>query len=166
MKQRDDNDLIDGSDESGRKAADIATTVGEINLVSQRTVYQYYREWRDGEQFRREEVEDRIKEQNISDTTGLYESIYGFGSFQNDMRGSYKRQFLLEEEDIKIDFKRYIRKTIRTVTVLKVQHYLNTELLPQLGEGVLESFGLSLPISRDTAWRWVRKCNAGRISRI
>ena len=166
MKQRDDNDLIDGSDESGRKAADIATTVGEMNLVSQRTVYQYYKEWRDGEQFRKEEVEDRIKIQNISDTTGLYESIYGFGSFQNDMRGSYRRQFLLEEEDIKIDFKRYIRKTIRTVTVLKVQHYLNTELLPQLDESerVLKSFGLSLPISADTAWRWMHKCNAGRIS--
>jgi len=92
MKKRDDNDLIDGSDESGRKAADIATTVGEMNLISQRTVYQYYKEWRDGEQFRKEEVEDRIKARKIVDTTGLYESIYGFGSFQNNMRGSYKRE--------------------------------------------------------------------------
>mmetsp|Transcript_21686 Transcript_21686/g.21996 ORF Transcript_21686/g.21996 Transcript_21686/m.21996 type:complete len:99 (+) Transcript_21686:40-336(+) len=69
MKQSDDNDLVDGSDESGRKAADIATTVGEMILVSQRTVYQYYREWRGGEQFRKEEVEDCIKGQKISDTT-------------------------------------------------------------------------------------------------
>jgi len=37
MKQLDDNDLIDGSNNSGRKVADtdIATTVGEMNLVSQ-----------------------------------------------------------------------------------------------------------------------------------
>ena len=42
MKQRDNDDI-------GKKAADIATSVGEMNLVSQTTVYQYYREWRDGE---------------------------------------------------------------------------------------------------------------------
>ena len=80
------------------------------------------------------------------------------------MRDSYKRPFLLEEEDIKIDFKRYIRKTLRTVTVLKVQEFLNTVLLPPVEGKVLALFGLSLPISPDTAWRWMLKCNAGRIS--
>ena len=100
-----------------------------MNLVSQKIVYQYYREWRDGEQFRRKEVKDRTKAHKIVDTTGFYESIYRFGSFKNDMQGSYIRPFLLKEEDIKIDFKRYIRKTLRTVTVLKIQNYLNTETM-------------------------------------
>ena len=127
MKQRDNDDI-------GKKAADIAESVAEMNLVSKATLYQYYREWRDGEQIRREELDDRIKTHKIVDKTGLYESIYGFGSFQNDMRGSYKRPFLLEEEDIKIDFKRYIRKTLRTVTELKVHEFLNNVLLPPVEE--------------------------------
>ena len=96
-------------------------------------------------------------------TQALYESIYRYGAFQQDRRSLYKRPLLLEEEDLKIDFKQWICKNLRTLTVIKTQNYLNNELLLTVGEDILARFGIELPVTADTAHRWMAKCNSGRI---
>merc|ERR1712119_46114 len=130
--------------------------------ISLRTVYNYYQEWRYGEIQRLQEVDERCKMENLDDDTkqSQLDSVFGFGAFAQHKRGSYKRQFLLEDEDLKIEFKRWVRKNIRKLNVKAVQKYLDEKLLTTVETAVLEKYDINLPISHDTAWRWLKKCNA------
>ena len=134
MIKRYDVDIHDVN--GGKKANEIAEEIGELFAITERTVYNYYNEWRDGEAERWEEIQQQSesKDMDESEKQTLLASIYGFGSFQNEKRGSWERQFLLDDEDLKIEFKRWLRKNIRRLTVDRAQRFLNDELLPKVGE--------------------------------
>ena len=76
--------------------------------------------------------------------------------------GLTKRCFLLNEEDLKIKFKKWMRLNLRMLTKKLAWEYLNTKLLKEVDEETLSSHNISLPISCSTALWWMKKCKAGR----
>ena len=87
----------------------------------------------------------------------------GLGWFLVDRRGSYARRFLMDEEDFKIKFKKWMRSNLRKLTVDLAVEYLNTKLLKKISEETLLAHRISLPISRDTSWQWMQNCDAMRM---
>ena len=163
MKQRDSDDthFVDG----GVTAVEVATRVGECHGVCLKTVYNYYREWRDGEAERWKNIEEQVWDENIDDDTAnnLFASIYGFGSFVAERRGSYHRPFILDDEDLKIEFKTWMRSQLKKLSVKGAQQYVNSTLLKDVSVTVLQQYGLKLPVSHDTVHNWMKKCGASRM---
>ena len=56
-----------------------------------------------------------------------------------------------------------MRKILRKLTVDLVLEYLNTKLLKNIKEKTLLAHRISLPISKDTAWNWMKKCGGARM---
>ena len=115
-------------------------------------VYRCYKEWRDGQEVLAIEASEK----------GL-ELKSGRGYFLVDRRGSYERRFLLHEEDLKVQFRRWMRKHLRNLTVELAWKYLNNKLLKKVNKETLLAHRISLPICRDTAHTWMKKVGAGRM---
>ena len=84
----------------------------------------------------------------------------GVGKFNKFERGQYKRKFLLDQEDLKLKFKRWIRKNIKKLCIESAQVFLNKILNHKVGPQVLESHNITLHVCRDTARRWMHLCGA------
>ena len=128
----------------GKHAADIAAEVGELLGTSKSIVYSTYQEWKRGE----------IREDDDGPTRP--------GAFRNPTIGTYERRFLLNEQDLKMKFKKWMRKNLRKLSVDLVWEYLNTTLLKAIDEASLASHAISLPISKHASWKWMKKCQVTR----
>ena len=53
-----------------------------------------------------------------------------------------------------------MRKNLRRLSNELVWEYLNSTLLKEVDEGTLNSHNISLPISKSTALKWMKKCKA------
>ena len=124
-----------------------------MSCVGGSFVYRSYREWRNGQLQRQAQLE--------KDDQSSKEIEPGLGWFEQDRRGCYARRFLMDEEDYKIKFKKWMRSNLRKLSVDIVWEYLITKFLKKVPEDTLLAHVISLPISQDTAWNWVIKCGAG-----
>ena len=139
----------------GKLAIELAEEAGEISCVSASFVYRDYKEWRQGQLQRDKQLtEDGQNSETFEE---------GLGWFLVDRRGSYARRFLMDEEDLKIKFKKWMRSNLRKLSVDLAWEYLNTKLLKKISEDTLLAHRISLPISRDTSWQWMKKCDATRM---
>ena len=77
----------------------------------------------------------------------------GVGKFNKFERGQYERKFLLDQEDLKLQFKRWIRKNVKKLCVKLAQAFLNKMLKCKVGLQVLELHNITLPDCRDTTHR-------------
>ena len=59
-------------------------------------------------------------------------------------------------------FIKLMRKNLRMLSVDLSWSYINNTLLKEVREETVLAHGISLPISRQTAWNWMNKCGAGR----
>ena len=130
---------------AGQYASDLAAEVGELFGSSKSTVYRAYKEWKEGEMFEANDYGPRRP-----------------GSFRNPTTGIHERSFLLNHEDLKMTFKKWMRKNLRKLTVKLAWQYLNTTLLKQVDDATLRSHNICLPVCSDTAHNWMIKCKAGR----
>ena len=83
----------------------LAEQAGFLLGMSTSFVYRCYKEWGDGQEVLAIEASEK----------GL-ELKSGRGYFLVDRRGSYERRFLLHEEDLKVQFRRWMRKNLRNLT--------------------------------------------------
>ena len=81
------------------RASMLATRSGELLGVSRAFMYWVYNEWKDGQETK--VIECKRKGEIINDDSGW---------FDFDGRGSYERRFLLDEEDLKVKFKGWMRR--------------------------------------------------------
>ena len=88
----------------------------------------------------------------------------GSGCFRMPCPGKHERDFILSQEDLKRKFQRFMRKNVRKLSVTMAQTYINTKLLKGLSVETLSAHGLTLPVCRDTAWRWMVRCGAHLMS--
>ena len=84
------------------------------------------------------------------------------GDFHHRTMGTYERRFLLDHEDLKMKFKKWMRKNLRKLSVVLAWNYLNEKLLKEVDEATLASHNISLPISKRTAQNWMLKIKATR----
>ena len=84
------------------------------------------------------------------------------GAFRHRMMGTYERRFLLNHEDLKMKFKKWMRKNLRKLSVVLAWNYLNERLLKKVDEATLDSHNIYLPISKRTAQNWMSKSKATR----
>ena len=56
-----------------------------------------------------------------------------------------------------------MRKNLKKLTVELAWEYLNTKLLKGIKEETLLAHRISLPICRETTWKWMKKCGGGRM---
>ena len=82
------------------------------------------------------------------------------GAFHHRTMGTYERRFLLNHEDLKIKFKKWMRKNLRKLLVVLAWNYLNEKLLKEVDEATLASHNISLPISKRAAQNWMSKSKA------
>ena len=143
MHDRDTNETHCNA--GGDHASFIAAEVAGLFASSVRTVCRAYNEWRAGEREKDKDGPSRP------------------GSFCSPTRGKHERDFLLKEEDLKSKFKKWMRTNLRKLSVDLVWGYLNTTLLKKVDDASLASYGISLPISRITAWAWMKKSNTARM---
>ena len=108
--------------------------------VSGRTVYRWYREYRDAEAMRDEDD--------------------GIGFFAKPGYTEHEYEWLLHESGIDRKFQKWMRKHLKKLTVSLARDYINKTLLPSIGHDVLAAHGIAAPISRDTAYRWMKKGGA------
>ena len=84
--------------------------------------------------------------------------------FTPDRRGKWARELLIHEEDIQKKFRKWMiqRTKAEDLSVEAAHKYLNTVLLvpPLVSAELLEDYHMTLPISLDTAWRWMRAVGA------
>ena len=80
------------------------------------------------------------------------------GTLLADGRGYYERELLINEEDINRKFIKWSLKQARKdeLSVEAARDYLNKELLPTLPAATLQDYKISLPISMETARRWMQ----------
>ena len=79
--------------------------------------------------------------------------------FSLDGRGRTEHQWILNEEDLLLKFEKKCRALVKAEEprfVDAVWEYLNNDLLKNEAAH-LDKHGLSLPISRSTAWAWIHK---------
>jgi len=57
---------------------------------------------------------------------------------------------------------KWIRKNLQKLSVKAACEYINTKLLKDLSERTLAAHRITLPISKNTAWKWMIKCKASR----
>ena len=84
------------------------------------------------------------------------------GAFHHQTMGTYERRFLLNYEDLKIKFKKWMRKILRKLSVVLAWNYLNEKLLKEVDEAPLASHNMSLPSSKRIAQKWMSKSKATR----
>ena len=120
----------------GKHASDIAAEVGELLGTNKTTVYNAYREWKEGEMLE-------------ADNDGPPRP----GEFYHQTQGTYERRFLINHEDLKMKFKKWMRNNLRKLSVVLVWEHLNTKLLKEVDEATLSSHNISLPISKRTAYK-------------
>ena len=65
--------------------------------------------------------------------------------------GTYGRRFLLNHEDLKMKFKKWMRKNLCKLSVVLAWNYLNGKLLKEVDEATLASHNISLLISKRAA---------------
>lgn len=83
------------------------------------------------------------------------------GKFRQSKVGKYESAWILEEsEDLKANFKNWMARNRRVLSSAKAANFLNDVLLKALPGGVLQSYGIKLPVVDSTAWRWMKKCGA------
>ena len=119
---------------AGQYASDLAAEVGELFGSSKSTVYRAYKDWKEGEMFEANDYGPRRP-----------------GSFRNPTTGIHERSFLLNHEDLKMTFKKWMRKNLRKLSVVLAWNYLNEKLLKEVDEATLASHNISLLISKRTA---------------
>ena len=90
----------------------------------------------------------------------------GTGSFPFDQRGSYERDFLLNDETLARRFKTWLIANMKTVTTDSAQSYINDRkhgLFALWTTADLKQQGLTLPLCRSTAAVWLQKsgCSVG-----
>ena len=61
-----------------------------------------------------------------------------------------------------MNFIKWMRKNLRMLSVDLSWSYINNILLKEVREEIVLAHGISLPISRQTAWNWMNKCGTGR----
>ena len=88
---------------------------------------------------------------------GMDSGVENFNKFE---RGQYERKFLLDQEDLKLQSKHLMRKNIKKLCVNSEQAFLNNMLKREVGQQVLESHNITLPVCCDTACRWMHLCGA------
>ena len=150
MHLRDDE--LNSSVSSDMHAQELAKNAGQFLGVSKSLVYRCYKEWRHGQEERAIMATAEGKKPPFDDR----------GWFENDHRGSYERNFILVEEDLKLKFMKWMRKNLRKLSVDLAWKYINSTLLKNVSENTLLAHGICLPICKDTAWRWMKKCEASR----
>ena len=143
MRNRDDNQSHFKL--GGKHALDKAVDVGDLLGFNKTAVYNEYKEGKEGERF-------------VADDDGPQRP----GEFRHPTLGTYERRFLLNEEDLKIKFKKWMRLNLRQLTKKLAWEYLKTKLLKEVDEETLSPHNISLPISCSTALRWMKKCKSGR----
>ena len=148
MHDRDDdtNDQIS----SDTNATVLAEKAASLLSTSKTFVYECYKEWCDGQEHHSIKAEEEKNKFN------------GAGWFLQDNRGSYERRFLLDEQDLKIKFKTWMRLNLRTLTVDSAWEFINSKLLKKVPQETLLAHRISLPIARSTAYEWMLKCNGSR----
>lgn len=77
-------------------------------------------------------------------------------------RGKWQREILILEEDLREAFVRWMKQQAKkeSLDVDAGLKYLNEVLLKEVDAELLSSYNITLPISRKTAWRWMRLCGA------
>ena len=101
----------------GRHALDIATEVGDLYGENKTAVYNAYKEWKEGEV-----------------VTTSSNNVQRPGAFWHSTQGTRERHFLLDEEHLKITFKKWMRENLRKLSVTLAWEYLNSTLLKQVDE--------------------------------
>ena len=86
----------------------MAVNVGDLLGANKKAVYKAYKEWKEGE---------RVE----SDNDGTPRP----GAFRHRTMGTYERHFLLNHEDLKIKFKKWMRKNLRNLSVVLAWEFLN-----------------------------------------
>ena len=129
--------------DEGTYALSIASGVGKLLDTNKTAIYNAYQEWEKG---------DHVVEN--------YEGPRRPGTFRHPTQGTYARRFLLDREDLKLQFKKWMRKNLRMSSLNIVWGYLNLELLNGVNNEVLASFTISVPVSQGTASLWMKKWNA------
>ena len=74
----------------------------------------------------------------------------GVGNLNKFEHGQYKRKLLLDQEDLKLQFKGWMRKNIKKLCLDSEQAFLNKMLKRKVGPQVLESQNIT---SRLTSFR-------------
>ena len=115
------------------------------------------------------------KKQTFSSKTHrayVWEAQYrNTGQFQRDRRGTAQVGFIHQHEDVRAKLTQYLTHT-KNVTCEKTWRYVNRTLLPDFLKNIpgpgdmcsklenLSKYGLKIPTSRDTVWRWMSVCGA------
>ena len=94
--------------------------------------------------------------------------IDGECRFGRDSRGTWPRELLIHEENLKKKFNKWMRKAAKeeTLSVDSALQYLNTDLLENAGAQLLKDYNMTLPVSRYTAWFWMRQCEGELPARV
>jgi len=136
---------------SNTHTEELAIKAGLYISISKAFVYRCYKKWRYGQEERT--IEAQKKKSIVVEIRGWFEV---------DRRGSYKHRFLLHEEDLKMKFIKWMRRNLQMLSNDLNWSYINNTLLKEVKEETVLANGISLPISRQTAWNWMNKCGTGR----
>lgn len=148
----------------GKRVSEIRKEVASELSCGEYIIQTAYKEWRDGHEIHLATREAKVAAARLvgGNVRDIEEVPLGLGSFKQQRLGHYERSFLLEEEDLKVEFKMWMRSNIRKLTVEKAWVYLNSTLLKNFDENTLLANRICLPVSKDTAWRWMERCGACR----
>ena len=80
----------------GKHASDMAAKVGDLLGTNKNAVYKADKEWKEGE---------RVEGENDGPPRP--------GAFHHRTVGTYERRFLLNNEDLRMKFKKWMRKNLR-----------------------------------------------------
>eukprot|EP00733_Pompholyxophrys_punicea_P000148 Pompholyxophrys_punicea_v1_NODE_24_length_5258_cov_21.593175.p3 type:complete len:308 gc:universal NODE_24_length_5258_cov_21.593175:829-1752(+) len=109
---------------------EIAAKVGQIFCVSDRIVLKWQREFAN------------------------------LGGFEEDKRGKFVRNWILNEEDLLRKFEKWLQIT-KHITILKATKFVNEDLLVKDGlVALLGKYKLSLPIAQSTIHSWMLRAGA------
>eukprot|EP00035_Acanthoeca_spectabilis_P013889 m.261212 g.261212 ORF g.261212 m.261212 type:complete len:959 (-) comp15996_c0_seq9:29-2905(-) len=117
-------------------SGDIANELAYMFAINERTVREYWSNFRAG-------WDDRAE-----------------GIFRPDQRGIHERKTLLDHDDIRLQLRLWLKAHIKTVSVDACHTYINRQLLPTVDMEVRREFGVPKDICRDTAWRWMTEVGA------
>ena len=153
----------------------IGETAGSIS-VSQRTVARYLCEYRFFDAAAHSEETEAVEGEQVYGRAA-YLTPGGKGGFHMDRRGQFDHRpnFIFHQTDLKIKAQMHMRKLEDALSVDTMVEYFNDlcmvpaasaseahdkDLLPPgaaITAAQLEDMGVTLPIKRSTAWRWVRE---------
>jgi len=83
-------------------------------------------------------------------------------SFAPDARGTYDRNLIIDQEDIRLRFQEFMKGAVakRKLSIRIASVYVNTNLLPSLPFGMLAKHGVQLPVCDETVRVWMHRCDA------